>query len=137
MEGVGRARIEEEAGEFFISLRRPLGVTALGLNQIVLRPRQRLRIHRHRHQDEVYLVLRGTLTVEFDGGELMTLGPGELVSVASRVRRQLSNRGEEQCVIVAMGASGEHESRDGEAFADWAETEPRPPQEVPLPPDLD
>lgn len=137
MEGVGHARIEEEAGEFFISLRRPLGVTALGLNQIVLRPRQRLRIHRHRHQDEVYLVLRGTLTVEFDGGELMTLGPGELVSVAARVRRQLSNRGEEPCVIVAMGASGEHESRDGEAFADWSETEPRPPQEVPLPPDLD
>jgi mannose-6-phosphate isomerase-like protein (cupin superfamily) len=135
MDGVGRARIDEEA-EIFTSLRRPLGITSLGLNQIVLRPRQRLRIHRHRHQDEVYLVIRGTLTVELDGGELLTLEPGELVSVASRVRRQISNRGEERCVVVVMGAAGEHDSRDGEAFADWAETEPRPPQEVPLPADL-
>ena len=137
MDGVGRARIDEGAEEFFTSLRRPLGITALGLNQIVLRPRQRLRIHRHRRQEEVYLVLRGTLTVELDGGRLEVLGPGELLGVASHVRRQISNRGEEPCVVVAIGAAGEHESRDGEAFPDWAVTEPRPPQEVALPPDLE
>ena len=39
-------------------------------------------------------------------------------------RRQITN-------IDVLG------ERDGEAFVDWEETSGRPPQEVPLPPDLD
>ena len=30
-----------------------------------------------------------------------------------------------------------HEGRDGEAFETWDQTEGRPPQEVPLPPDIE
>src|SRR5437016_13670748 len=55
--------VEWETGERFVSLRRALGVTSFGLNQITLQPGQRGRIHRHREQEEVYLVLRGSLTV--------------------------------------------------------------------------
>ena len=127
--------IDWQAGERFVSLRRALGVTSFGLNEITLQPRQRGRIHRHREQEEVYLVLRGSLTVAFEDEE-HELAEGQLMRVAPATRRQLLNRGDEPCVVVAIGGAGEHESRDGEAFADWAETEGRPPQEVPLPADL-
>ena len=43
----------------FVSLRRALGVTTFGINQIILRPGQRGRIHRHTTQEEVDLVLDG------------------------------------------------------------------------------
>jgi hypothetical protein len=39
-------------------------------------------------------------------------------------------------ILLALGGSGEHAGRDGEAFSSWEETEGRPPQEVPLPDDL-
>ena len=127
--------IDWESSERFTSLRRALGVTSFGLNQITLQPRQRGRIHRHREQEEVYLVVRGSLTVAFEGEE-HELAAGQLIRVPPETRRQLLNRGDEPCVVVAIGGAGEHESRDGEAFADWSETEGRPPQEVPLPADL-
>ena len=50
-------------------LRRQLGITAFGLNQMVLRPGERGRIHRHERQEEVYLVLEGTLTLEVEASE--------------------------------------------------------------------
>jgi mannose-6-phosphate isomerase-like protein (cupin superfamily) len=127
--------IKWDAGERFVSLRRLLGVTSFGLNEITLQPRQRGRIHRHREQEEVYLVLRGSLTVAFEDEEL-ELAEGQLIRVPPATRRQLLNRGTEPCVVLAIGGAGEHVARDGEAFGDWSETIGRPPQEVPLPPDL-
>jgi mannose-6-phosphate isomerase-like protein (cupin superfamily) len=134
-EGVARARLDPDAGERFVPLRRALGVTTFGLNQIVLEPRQRLRIHRHARQEEVYLVLEGTLTLLVEGSPEV-LERGDLIRVAPSVRRQLVNRGTERLVLVALGGSTEHAGRDGEAFTGWEETEGRPPQEVPLPDDL-
>ncbi|MDQ3865794.1 MAG: cupin domain-containing protein [Actinomycetota bacterium] len=132
---VARSRIVHDSGERFISLRRALGVEAFGLSQLTLQPGQCGRIHRHREQEEVYLVLSGVLTVlverephELEEGDLLRLGPTP--------RRQLVNAGGERCVILAIGASGEHVGRDGEAFASWDDLEGRPPQEVPLPEDL-
>lgn len=127
--------IDWQADERFVSLRRALGVTSFGLNQLTLQPGQRGRIHRHRDQEEVYLVLRGRLTVVFEDEE-RELSEGELLRVAPETRRQLLNRGDGACVVVAIGGAGEHVARDGEAFASWSETEGRPPQDVPLPDDL-
>jgi mannose-6-phosphate isomerase-like protein (cupin superfamily) len=134
-QGVSLTEVDWQSAERFLPLRRLLGVTSFGLNQITLQPRQRGRIHRHQAQEEVYLVLRGTLTVVLEGEE-HELGPGRLVRVAPDVRRQLVNRGGEPCVVVAIGGAGEHVGRDGEAFADWSETVGRAPQDVPLPDDL-
>jgi uncharacterized cupin superfamily protein len=132
---VSTAAIDLDSSERFVSLRRALGVVGFGLNQMTLQPGQRGRIHRHRQQEEVYLVLRGVLTVAFEDGEQELLR-GQLMRVASEVRRQLVNRGPDPCVVVAIGAAGEHVGRDGEAFTDWSEKQGRPPQEVPLPADL-
>jgi mannose-6-phosphate isomerase-like protein (cupin superfamily) len=132
--GVSFAALDPDTEERFLPLRRMLGVTSFGLNQIVLRPGQRGRIHRHRDQEEVYLVLSGTLTLVIER-EPRQLGQGELARVAPEVRRFIANRGEEDVVLIALGGSNEHVGRDGEAFEDWDQEEGRPPQQVPLPPD--
>jgi uncharacterized cupin superfamily protein len=134
-EGIARTALDPDAGERFLSLRRSLGVTSFGINQMVLEPRQRGRIHCHERQEEVYLVLAGTLTLLVEGEE-QVLQPGELVRVAPAVRRQLVNRGSERLVLLALGGTGEHAGRDGLAWSDWDSPHSAPPQEVPLPEDL-
>jgi quercetin dioxygenase-like cupin family protein len=129
------ARIDFETSERFISLRRALEVESVGINQITLAPGQRGRIHRHGRQEEIYLVLAGTLTIAIED-EPHELVAGTVARVAPHVRRQLVNAGSEACVVVAVGASGGYVGRDGEAFTSWDEREGRPPQEVPLPDDL-
>jgi uncharacterized cupin superfamily protein len=133
--GIGRARLDLTAAERFVSLRRQLGVTSFGMNQLVLEPRQRSRIHRHAHQEEVYLVLEGTLTLLVEREEHV-LARGELVRVAPDLRRQLVNRGPDRVVLLALGGAGEHVGRDGEAFTSWEEERGAPPQEVAMPDDL-
>ena len=133
--GIARARLDLDTTERFVALRRQLGVTTFGLNQLVLQPGQRGRIHRHAEQEEVYLVLGGTLALLVEGEE-QTLERGELVRVAPSVRRQLLNRGPDRLVLLALGGSGEHAGRDGEAFATWEVEHGVSPQELPLPDDL-
>jgi mannose-6-phosphate isomerase-like protein (cupin superfamily) len=133
--GTSRTKLDPDGEERFVSLRRALGVTSFGINQLVLEPRQRGRIHRHERQEEVYFVLEGTLTLVVEG-EDQAVERGELVRVAPEVRRQLVNRGPERVVMVALGGDGEHTGRDGEAFADWDDTQGATPQEIPLPDDL-
>jgi len=135
-EGTARARLDLDYGDRFLPLRRQLGVTSFGMNQIVLQPGQRGRIHRHERQEEVYLVLEGELTLMVEG-EPTLLGADSAVRVAPGVRRQLVNAGPERLVLLALGGAGEHVGRDGTAWSDWDEKGPgRPPQEVPLPEDL-
>ncbi len=127
--------VELAGSEVFQPMRRALGVSSFGMNVISLQPRQRLRIHRHRIQEEVYVVLAGTLTLSIEMDERQ-LGVGEAARVAPEVRRQLLNRGDALCVVLALGGHGEHEGRDGEAFVSWDESVGKPPQDVPVPPDL-
>ena len=134
-EGVTYAKLDTSGAERFVKLREPLGVSSFGMNLIVLQAGQRGRIHRHDKQEEVYLVLEGTLSLGVEGRE-RDLGQGELVRVAPAVRRQLVNRGPGRCVILALGAAGEHVGRDGTAFVSWDATHGAPPQETPLPEDL-
>jgi mannose-6-phosphate isomerase-like protein (cupin superfamily) len=133
---VRTTEIDYLTSERFVSLRRALGVGEFGLNQITLQPGQRGRIHRHVRQAEVYLVLRGRLMLLVEAEQELELREGMLAHVPARVRRQLLNPFSTPCTLVAIGAAGEHEGRDGEAFTDWSESEGRPPQEVPLPDDL-
>jgi mannose-6-phosphate isomerase-like protein (cupin superfamily) len=135
-DGTAKTRLDPETGERFLPLRRQLGVSTFGMNQLVLQPGQRGRIHRHKHQEEVYLVLEGTLTMLIEG-ERNELTVGEVIRVAPQVRRQLVNRGPGRVVLIALGGAGEHVGRDGEAFGDWSDSSPVSPQELPMPPDLD
>jgi uncharacterized cupin superfamily protein len=131
------ASLEPGNGERFQSLRRELGVTSFGMNLITLQPRERGRVHAHKQQEEVYLVLQGELTLLLDDDEEHTLGRAQLIRVGPSVRRQLVNGGKERLVLLALGGAGEHQGRDGRAWASWDEGgDGRPPQEIPLPDDL-
>ncbi len=133
--GTRRTALDPAHGERFLSLRRALGVTTFGINQMILQPGQRMRIHRHARQEEVYLVLEGALTVLIEGDET-TLGRGELMRVAPEVRRQLINYGPEPVLLIALGGATEHDGRDAEAFHAWEDKTDASPQDVPLPDDL-
>ena len=134
-DGTATTRLQDDPDDRFVRLRAELGVTSFGLNQIVLRPGQRGRIHGHERQEEVYLVLDGTLTLFVEGDE-QTHERGELIRVAPGVRRQLVNRGPAPLHLLAIGAAGEHEGRDGAAYESWDATESVSPQEMALPEDL-
>jgi uncharacterized cupin superfamily protein len=128
--------IDRDSGERFQRLRRELGLTAFGMNLIVLAPRQRGRIHAHEHQEEVFVVLEGELTLLVEG-EPHVLAADELVRVGPAVRRQLVNAGSQRLVLLALGGAGEHASRDGLAWESWDDDAPgRPPADLPLPDDL-
>jgi uncharacterized cupin superfamily protein len=130
------AQLDRDSGERFQSLRRQLGVSGFGMNLLVLGPGQRGRIHAHGRQEEVYIVLEGELTLLVEGVKHV-LGPDRLVRVGAPVRRQLVNAGEDRVVLMALGGSGEHAGRDGQAWVAWEDDGPgRPPQEIPLPDDL-
>jgi mannose-6-phosphate isomerase-like protein (cupin superfamily) len=131
-DGVAYARLDLEHGEMFLSLRRALGVTTFGMNQLLFAPGERGRIHRHRDQEEVYLVLQGVLSLAVEGEE-RDLAEGELARVAPGVRRQLINRGPGRLAVLALGGIGEHASRDAEAFTSWDDADPKGPADVPFP----
>jgi mannose-6-phosphate isomerase-like protein (cupin superfamily) len=133
--GIATTRLLPDTDDRFVRLRAQLGVSAFGINQIVLRAGQRNRIHRHTRQEEVYLVLEGTLTLLVEGEE-HELQQHEMIRVGPEVRRQLVNRGPETLVLLALGGDGEHQGRDGEAFGAWDDAEPVQPVELPLPEDL-
>jgi uncharacterized cupin superfamily protein len=132
--GISFAKLDFEAGERFVRLRKELGLESFGLNLLLLEPGQRGRIHRHATQEEVYIVLAGTLSLWVEGTE-KRLGQGELARVGPEVRRQLANRGDEDVLLIALGGAGEHIGRDGEAFESWDQQTGAPPQEIPLPAD--
>lgn len=133
--GISTARLDPDHDERFLQLRRVLGVTTFGLNQLILHPGQRSRIHRHARQEEVYLVLEGTLTLLVEG-EGTDYARGELIRVAPEVRRQLVNLGPDRLVLLALGGAVEHNGRDGEAFSSWGQETPAAPKDVPFPDDL-
>ncbi len=136
-DGVSTARLDQPPEQRFARLRATLGVSSFGINVLTFESGQRNRIHRHKQQEEVYVVLDGTLTlmVEDEPNEYVV---GDVVRVAPEVRRQLVNRGPDVLRLLAIGGyvDHDHEPRDAEAFNTWDETEPGTPQSVPLPDDL-
>jgi uncharacterized cupin superfamily protein len=133
--GIAFGQLDLGTDERFQRLRQQLGVTTFGINLLVLQPGQVMRIHRHERQEEVYLVLEGELTLLVEREE-HRLAQGALVRVAPDVRRQLLNRGPVRVALLALGGASDHDGRDGQAYGSWEDSESRPPQEVPLPPDL-
>src|SRR5579875_2716835 len=123
-DGVTAARLDQPPEQRFARLRAPLGVNSFGINVLTFEAGQRNRIHRHKRQEEVYVVLEGTLNLMVEG-EPSEYEVGDIVRVAPQVRSQLVNRGPATLRLIALGgdADHKHEPRDAEAFNDWDETE--------------
>lgn len=104
----------DELGEGygFRKVRAPLGVTAFGVNAIVMPPRFEGFLHYHDEQDELYFVHAGTARVEVDG-ETRELGPGGLFHCESTTQRRVSNGGDDDLVLLVVGGKGGYVERDG------------------------
>ena len=115
----------DELGEGygFRKVRRALGVTAFGVNAVVMPPGYEGFHHFHDTQDELYFVHSGTARVEVEGEERV-LGPGGLVHVASTTPRRISNAGDEDLVLLVVGGKGGYVERDGH-LVDEADLERR------------
>jgi uncharacterized cupin superfamily protein len=104
----------EELGDGygFRKVRRALGVTAFGVNIIVYPPGYEGFEHWHETQDELYFVHSGTAKFEV-GGEERILGPGGLAHVESTTHRKVTNVGDDDLVLFAVGGKGGYVERDG------------------------
>ena len=115
----------DELGEGygFRKVRKPLGVTAFGVNLIVYPPGYDGFDHYHDEQDELYFVHAGTARFEV-GGETRVLGPGGLCHVESTTPRKVSNDGDDDLVLLVVGGKGGYVERDGH-MVDPADVERR------------
>ncbi|HZT92770.1 MAG TPA: cupin domain-containing protein [Gaiellaceae bacterium] len=99
-------------GRGFRKVRVALGVTAFGVNGVVFPPRYEGPNHYHDTQDELYFVHRGTATFTIDGTE-HGVGEGGLVHVESTTPRQISNRTDDDLVLLVVGGKNGYVERDG------------------------
>jgi mannose-6-phosphate isomerase-like protein (cupin superfamily) len=104
----------DELGEGYgvRKVRRALGVTAFGVNALVMPPGYEGFHHYHDTQDELYFVHQGTARFEIEG-ETRELGPGSLVHVESTTPRKFSNAGDDDLVVLVVGGQDGYVERDG------------------------
>jgi mannose-6-phosphate isomerase-like protein (cupin superfamily) len=100
-------------GPGFRKIRPAIGVTAFGINAIVLPVGIESGRHYHDRQEEVYFVHRGRVEIEFGDGGRVELGPGGVARVDAATVRQLRNVGDEDAVYVVVGGADGYVGRDG------------------------
>jgi mannose-6-phosphate isomerase-like protein (cupin superfamily) len=100
-------------GPGFRKVRKGLGVTAFGVNAIVLPPGIETGFHYHDLQEELYFVHSGSVEMEFGDGTIQQLGPGGLARVDAATVRKLRNAGDVDAVYICMGGKDGYIGRDG------------------------
>ena len=108
MDGMGE-------GPGFRKVRKELGVTAFGVNAVVVPPGYASGRHLHERQEELYFVHRGTVEFTF-GEDTEALRPGGFARVDPATVRSMRNPSEtEDAVFVCVGGAGGYVGRDGHA----------------------
>ena len=101
-------------GPGFRKVRKELGVTAFGVNAVVIPPGYLSGRHLHERQEELYFVHRGTVEFTFNDRDSQTLGPGGFARVDPSTVRSMRNPSEtEEAVYVCVGGAGGYVGRDG------------------------
>jgi quercetin dioxygenase-like cupin family protein len=101
-------------GYGFRKIRQALGVTAFGINAIVLPPGIETGRHYHDRQEETYFVHRGTIEFEFGDGSTHVLAPGGIARVDPPTVRKVKNVSGEDAVYVIIGGRDGYVGRDGQ-----------------------
>jgi uncharacterized cupin superfamily protein len=99
-------------GPGFRKIRRALGVDHFGVNAVVLPAGVETGFHYHDEQQELYVVLSGTLDIVFGDGSSHRLEKGGLARVDAATHRQFKNPGDEDVVYVIVGAKDGYVGRD-------------------------
>lgn len=100
-------------GPGFLKVRKGLGVTAFGVNAIVLPAGIETGFHFHDTQEELYFVHRGSIEMEFGDGSRHTLDEGGLARVDAATPRKIRNRGDVDAVYLCAGGKDGYVGRDG------------------------
>jgi quercetin dioxygenase-like cupin family protein len=96
-------------------IRKPLGVTAFGVNAIVLPPGYATGMHFHDEQEELYFLHSGRVSIEFGDGSAQVLEAGGLAWVDAPTPRRLRNLSDsEEAVYVCVGGKDGYVGRDGQ-----------------------
>jgi mannose-6-phosphate isomerase-like protein (cupin superfamily) len=108
LEGMGQ-------GPGFRKVRRELDVQAFGVNAIVLPPGYDAGQHYHEEQEELYLVVDGTVEISFgeDESDKFTLGAGGLARVDAHTVRRVRNVGDGEATYFIVGGKDGYIGRDG------------------------
>ena len=62
--------------------------------------------HRHENEDELFMVLKGTLYIDFREGGTRTIGPGQLLVVPAGMDHRPYTKGREEVHILMMEPAG-------------------------------
>ena len=109
----------------FRKVRKELGVTAFGVNGVVMPPGYESGRHYHEEQEELYFVHQGRLEINLDGTR-HELAPGGVARVDAKVVRSLKNLSDkEDAIYICVGGKDGYIGRDGKLPED--ETDPRGP----------
>ena len=103
-------------GPGFRKVRKELGVTAFGVNTVIMPPGYGGGPHFHDRQEELYIVHSGTIEFAFgeDGSETRVLGPGGMTRVdAHTVRRFRNVSDSEEAIYICVGGADGYVGRDG------------------------
>ena len=100
-------------GYGFRKVRRELGVTAFGVNAVVLPAGYETGRHLHDEQEELYFVHRGTVEFEFGDDSKHVLGPGGIARVDPTTVRKMKNVGDGDAVLLIAGGKDGYVGRDG------------------------
>jgi mannose-6-phosphate isomerase-like protein (cupin superfamily) len=99
-------------GPGFRKIRRPLGVSAFGVNAVVYPPHYEGFLHYHDTQDELYFVHSGRVRIDVEG-ETRELAEGGLFHCGSTTPRRVSNPFDEDAVLLVVGGKDGYVERDG------------------------
>jgi mannose-6-phosphate isomerase-like protein (cupin superfamily) len=102
-------------GYGFRKIRRELGITAFGMNALVLPPGYEGGTHYHDEQEETYFVHRGRVEFRFGDGSSRVLTAGGIARVDPHTHRSLRNVGEDDAIVVVAGGKDGYVGRDGQA----------------------
>src|SRR5262245_64368260 len=75
----------------FRKIRKGVGVTAFGVNAIVVPPSYETGRHYHDEQEELYFLHRGRVEIDFGDGTSHVLEPGGVARVDAATVRQIRN----------------------------------------------
>src|SRR5437016_5676893 len=100
-------------GYGFRKVRRSLGVTAFGINAVVLPPHYEAGIHYHERQEETYFVHQGVVEFRFGDGSKHVLGPGGIARVDPSTTRGMRNTGDTDAIVLVVGGRDGYVGRDG------------------------
>ena len=111
--GPSRASTRSVEGPGFRKIRGPLGVTAFGMNAIVLPAGTETGRHFHDEQQEVYFLHAGRIEMQFGDGGAQVLEAGGIARVDPATVRRVRNVGDRDAVYVVVGGKDGYVGRDG------------------------